>query len=295
MLWRFFSVAAFCAWLFVAHALAQSNIIGGGFYGDVKSAAYSGPGDVVASNWLAWGGFRAFNLSKANAGTASFDWKCGASTGTVHVTTGGGLNSTDTSNMSSTCGATTISLTKLYDQTGNAHHWDTCISSTDCPVITLSGIGTGPAIKATVAAASTQGISASSFPAQAQPFTYSMVVVNTSGTVSEFLYGSTSGSGAAGACGFEWATSNFGPHCSVGAVSAVNNYYNGASSDANVNGTTNTGAGPGTLGIVANSVGVGFWPSQSNGDGSFAEFGVNTSSTEIYSSLVTNQRTYWGF
>lgn len=107
-------------------ALAQSNIIGGGMFGDVKvsSATYAGPGDVISGATAFWS-CRAYNL--ASVGTKAYRIvRASDSTQTDINSLASGK--CDTITPTTFCIATTCKVVTYYDQSGAL----ACAGSTAC-------------------------------------------------------------------------------------------------------------------------------------------------------------------
>jgi hypothetical protein len=262
--------------------------------GKSAAAAYTGPGDIVASAKAFWG-LRAYNA--ASIGNNCCDIKRASdSTTQTFVTVSGGL--VDKASIATFLTSTTGTITKWYDQTGNG--FDVAgDGARQLPPIGLNVLGTNPAAQP-VSASPNDLLVTSSTITQAQPFTVSMVCNRTTvgggdciwlnDAPSIFVQAQTANTWrmfAGSALGSITVNDN--------ATNALNCVFNGASSDFNVNGTAHTGdAGSGGLSgakmfifsnpafpWIGNCFEIGLWPSAFSG----------TNSTN----MSANQHTFWGF
>lgn len=107
--------------LLAASVMAQSQLtlLGAG-PGQAGCAAYTGPGDVVASA-TAWWGLRGYSAAYSTGSNPAADIiRASDSTSTtINITSCGDLN---VAAVTSFCASTTCKFTQLYDQTGNGHH-----------------------------------------------------------------------------------------------------------------------------------------------------------------------------
>jgi hypothetical protein len=295
-------------WLLVFFALllpipAQAQLtatgVGGGFGAPAGGGPYTGPGDVV-SGATAWYGLRAYNASYATGTNPAVDLvdQAGANTITINILANGALDLASISAWVTAHSVTTILVTKLYDQTGNAHHVaQTTVAS--MPTLNTSGLGAG---LPTMVFSGGQFDSASF--TLAQPLSYSAAAVRV---------GTADGGVLAGINGND-AEMRFGPSApnqifvfsgsaaitqvaTDGTWHALQGVLNGASSVMNVNGTSGTTGASGTNGITA---GGGFYFGRSAfGDltGSMTEGGVwpFAFTGANMTALSGNQRAYWGF
>ncbi len=232
----------------------QARIPGPG--GTPAVAGYVGPGDVKTSAKVYWG-LRAYNAAYATALGASFDWSCTNGsffTGTVHVTTTGGLNATELASIASTCAANDVNFQKLYDQSGA----NACSGSVPCDIalsnvttekFLVNCIGSLPCITNTTTSNTGFGPTTSAGTI-AQPFTISAVYGRTAGTTSygvavdsgndlAFL-GSNNATNKGRASGSVEIT----PTMSDNAVHAVQALFNGTGTNSivNIDGTETTGS-----------------------------------------------------
>jgi Concanavalin A-like lectin/glucanases superfamily len=163
-------------------AVAQSNIIGGGVFGDAKKigvATFQGPGDV-ASGALAWGSCaRVYDAALASTSTSLCDLVSssaptvvlctlrGSSTGFVDLSAycAGSLTP------AATCAAATgavCNVSKVYDQTGNSNHF-TNVTAASQPVLTFSALNSLPGMTGTNGAST--AITTTTSISATQPYT----------------------------------------------------------------------------------------------------------------------------
>ena len=169
MIWRVLALLLLAA----LPARAQTGMAGwqGELY-PYTAAPYVGPGDLVPGAFV-WWGVRAYNLAYATAAGGSFDWTCvngSTFTGTVHVTITGDLNATESGTAESECGLQVISVSKIYDQTGNGVN---CLQGTsaDQPSYFTTGGGSVRTYNFT----SNVGWCTATSPTTAQPISISLV------------------------------------------------------------------------------------------------------------------------
>ena len=154
----------------VSPANAQMLLLGVGSNRPVSGGSYSGPGDVVASA-LGWWGLRAYDGTKAAALTAALQLcTSGDAVCTdIHVTSTGGLNTSEISSAGCSTGGACTAKT-VYDQSGNGHN---CTNATEGarPFFNKDYFGAGkPGIYAVNG--SNRQLNCASLPTQAVPFTY---------------------------------------------------------------------------------------------------------------------------
>jgi hypothetical protein len=246
--------------------------------------AYEGPGDIVASA-AAWWGLRAY--SDATIGDAAVRLRRSSDNAEQNFATiaDGGL---DLAAISTFKGAANLFVVNLFDQTGNARHFEQTTAASQ-PALILSGIGSLPIVRfSTGSEFMYTGVDFG-----AQPFTHSFVCKRTSGLS---LIGTT---GAQVYTGYKTneifmaaGAGEIGVTVTGGIYHAVQAVYSGVSSDLNVNGSANS-VSPGTnahvtafqfntnFDLVADVAELGVWS-------------VAFSSGQS-SSMSSNQRTYWGF
>lgn len=216
--------------------------------------AYTGPGDIV-SGAKAWWGLRAYNATYATALGASFDWFCsnaGSHSGTVHVTSAGGLNATEIASIASTCAAAQVQLNKLYDQSGSLacggaacdvsdinagdnSYIVSCLGSLPC----TSGLNTGSGFRQATSVAISQPFTVSGVYARTAAFTSYQVAFDSAND--NAFVGNLNSANKARAAG---NGAEIDPTMSDSVVHAVQALFNGTgtSSVVNVDGTETTGS-----------------------------------------------------
>jgi hypothetical protein len=313
-----------CAVLAGVGAAAQTNVVGGGFFGDARSrstATYSGPADVVASPILFYG-LRPVSLAYATATgklanivRASDSHACdvlAATTGGMGLTANCGTGGDNGQSASAFCNATTCAVATLYDQSGaNACSTAACdltqATSTKRPALTFNCVNTS--LPCMTFNGTSSILSRASSPTQAQPFTYSSVWNVTGACTGTFCVPLVSD--ALGNYVAMWIQSNnlriaIETNVSGAGVTANNIFtlntwnitqaiFNSTSSILNFNGTTPSLTGTvGTHGM-ANSLNFG---SDTNDffNGPIVEVGVWGSGFNgtQQSNMCHNQYLYWG-
>jgi hypothetical protein len=273
------------------------------------TTAYHGPGDVsgVGAATAAWG-LRAFTAAIAAAGTqvlvnlrrdsdnATVDILV-ASSGGLGLTTnaaGGAVNGVSVSVFK---GSANLFIPKIYDQSGNGFDM-TQANAAIQPALILSVLGSLPVMRFSGAP---QYLTMAGTLTQAQPFTVSVVASRTGRIGSQgAAVGSSSANGLSGFSGtnlgFMYAGSAATTSVADSTFHALQYVFNGASSDLNVNGSSNT-VNPGTGNLSA----VNMYFGDDSGSNIFAgdiyegmlfssAFSPTTSS-----SLSANQRAWCGF
>jgi hypothetical protein len=260
-------------------------------------ATYTGPGDIVA--FTHWWGLRAYNAAGIGANCVDIIRASDSSTATFATIAGGGVN---LSGIASFLTATTGKVSKLYDQVGTSH----LLSGTFAPAITLSAIGsggTGPAIKITFDASLPATLVVTMGGSQSQPFTLSTVAALTTAATHTAVAGTSSPALVAmgfssntppNGYGYASTNTNTSNTVAVATAACINNFYNGASSNFNLNGTATTSINPG-----ANALGTDFmyggWPGVDSFGGTSVELGIiNGGSGANNTSLASNQAAFWG-
>ena len=262
--------------------LRRGQAVGRGALDASAAVTYQGPGDIV-SGALFWGSpARAYSASFAAGGTAVLNLvdQAGANPITVNILSTGFVDVTSITNWVAANSVSTIKVSQLYDQTGNARH-ATQATLANMPTLTLSAINGLPALEG-------NGSFRLDTPTitQSQPFSVSGVIKRT-GSTSTAMHAMGAGSGGAITFGFNSASGqgrvggsslvNFAG-LTEGSFNAMTAAHNGASSAYNFNGTDVTGQafGAGTFSgnafrILDSGVGVapltgqvmeaGVWPS----------------------------------
>lgn len=252
--------------------------------------SFYGPGDLVPGS-SSWWGLRAYSRAYARNGGPCMDivrTSDGGLTKTINVRKDGSL---DTATIASLGYA--VSVSKLYDQTGNGHHMLQATLA-NMPTLTLNGLGTRPIMNFN---GTSTRMDESGTLTISNPFTISNVFFSTN-------QGGRIWRITAGACGHNAANAN-----QLIAFATANNItlnitdsayhtwqavFNGASSDNYVDGTANTGD-TGTVASAAYTQTLG-----TNGtsflNGKILEAGIWLSalSTGNKAALHSNQRAYWG-
>lgn len=144
---------------------------------------YTGYVDSFASPLGCWG-FTACSAAIGAANTSAVQWNCtngGAQSGTLHVTSTGGLNASDISSMNTVCGAQPITV-QLTNQMNPGTADMTNGTSATRPVYTASAVNSLPC--ATFDGATTF-LGASLTTLTAQPYTISVVAMRTGNTSAE--------------------------------------------------------------------------------------------------------------
>lgn len=309
-----FSVAGF----------AQENIVGSGVY--VTANTYTGPGDVV-SGALAWWGLRAYNRAYATStgNVGIFRRSSDSTTCTGKVNTKGQLDLTTTycagsTNLVNWCGASsgTCSATTLYDQSGaNACSSGACnitqATNGTQPQLSFNCLNTSlPCLILGASGGQSYSLATAvmTFTTAAQPYTASLVAYGLASPGANDLFVGADNvanaqSGWVGPLsgGADWymyaaAGSSINVAVSNSAWHAVQAYFDGASSEFNIDGTDNGGT-TGTDGLTAvTQIWVGAEPTGLGSEttsGKFAEGGYwpNGSSTNRLATC-NNQQAYWG-
>lgn len=274
--------------------------------------SYVGPGDVVSSA-LVWYGLRAY--SSATVGNSAIDIQRNSDSATCTaiktIAAGASIGQLDVSvgvpcagaTVTAFCNATTCTVTKFYDQTGNGRD---SIQATvgQQGTLFLNSLSTMPVVQSIAKA----GYHTTTTITNSQPITIAAVANRISGTASGIgMVLDKDNSNGPGPL-FGWASGANLANCSDGQISnlsgsATDNTYhslicvvNGASSTTAVDGTGTTGslgattvAGPvhlfatsaGTQTMIGNWVESGAWS---------AAF-----SNVQYAAMSSNARAFWGF
>lgn len=261
---------------------------------------YTGPGDVVGGA-LAWYGLRAYNGVYASPGTnpaVDLVDQAGANPITIAILSNGNLDVASISTWVTAHSVTTIKVTKIYDQSGNAKH---ALQATlaNMPALLLNQIGSLPALRYTGGASSGQTLVTSGTVTQAQPFTISTAYQRTSANSGNFNPVLCAFSGATGILGnFNmFAGSSVGPTQTDNAFHAGQGMFNGASSSAYVDGVLTSSLNPGAGGYSANTISLG---GDNAGNrflnGFILEAGLWGSDISANNAAMnSNQHAYWGF
>jgi len=253
---------------------------------------YVGPGDIVAgaSNW--WG-LRSYSSDKLNYRTVRLRRSSDNQEQDFYTTASGILN---LSAITAFAGGSNLFASVLYDQAGNANLTQTTQSQQ--PQFISNNLSGTPSLRFTDAAASAMTVSSI---VATQPFTVSWVANRTSPGVfnATFLSANIVASGFAPTEGFLYhlapSETDIGTGTPVGTYHAVQNVFNGASSDLNIDGVSNI-TNPGTN----NMSGRFDWSDDqfnNHMEGNAMEIGVwDIAFTSVQSFLMAqNQMTYWAF
>jgi hypothetical protein len=264
-------------------------------------AAYTGPGDVVSAAVAAWG-LRGYNAAYATGSNPAIDI-CDTSTG-LTCTTGikilsNGKLDVATASGSAAC-ATSCSVTKLYDQTGNGYHL-TQATIGKAPVLTFNCLNTSlPCM--TFTKANSQFLATSSGPTTALPVSWSFVASQTTAATGNIIgdaAGSTGRSGVFRGSSNSWGLYNASGCCTAtasdSAFHAAGAVFNGASSSQSIDGGT---AVTGNTGSGANGANYYLCNNQNNSycDGKITEaefWGIALTSNQI-AALCHDKYAYWG-
>lgn len=247
----------------------------------VVSSAYTGPGDIVSGAYF-WGGLRAYNAAYATGSNPALDLvdQAGANPLTVNILSTGRLDVASINTWVTANSVSTIKVTKLYDQTGNARHVVEA-TLTNMPVLNLTGFGSLPAIVFT--AASSHRLKSTGTYTLSQPNTFSFVYNRTSGGSNfqealGFQNDATIFMPSGGGANTLYLQANSGSAdvtATVATWHAVQGIFNSASSAAYVDGSGTTGLNPGSSGVTTRAIFIAGQPSLANYyGGSIAEFGI---------------------
>lgn len=270
---------------------------------DAASVSFTGAGDII-SGALAWWGLRAYNAAYATGSNPAIDivkTSDGSALQTINILSTGALDTATISGL-----GYGVSVTKLYDQTGNGNHL-TQATLANMPVLTLNSIGVLPAM--TFVRTSDQGLSTTTGIAFSQPHSISHVSKRTSGAAG---WGTVVSFGDASVVvGYEdpfSGTTSLTLYASATfvTVSAADNSTHaiqllgsGASSIIYVDGSSNV-VSAGTLGSASGTYTRAITLGEYNGvdghDGTIHETGVwSGDKSGLFSSINSNQHAYWGF
>jgi len=263
---------------------------------DPGISTYVGPGDIFPSANF-WVGLRAYARSTAGNKCINLRRDSDQATQDFNTLATGVI---DLASITTFKGSANLFVTRLYDQTGNGFDYAQTTAANQ-PAFTLNALGTNPGITFTKSTSlAMQGVI--NIQVSAQPFTISAVAltnnVNGYGTV----LGQNTGPMVGGFlvappaffhmnAGTDVATVS----ASTGTFYAIQYVFNGASSDCNVNGSTNTiNPGTGAWATADRS-----WLSNLGNylDGIMMEVGgwASAFAAGTSASMSSNQRSQWGF
>jgi hypothetical protein len=259
------------------------------------STGYTGPGDI-ASGAAAWWGLRGYNAAYSTGSNPACDLvdQAGANPITINILSNGSLDVASINTWVAANSVTTIKLTKLYDQTGNANHVSQATLG-NMPVISLSVIGSLPAILYNFV--NSQSLQGSTLPVSAYPLWGSYVAERIGNTIANNMVIQHSGGNAE--LGFRNSANTVYSYAGLvltatandNSFHAVQSLISGVDSDSlyvdgsNTTGDAFTSAPLGHV-IVGNSA----------MDGYICEAGLwGSDQTTHNSAMNSNQHTYWGF
>jgi hypothetical protein len=252
--------------------------------------SYTGPGNIVAGAAV-WGGLRAYSLATAGTRAINLRRDSDQATSDFNTLANGNL---DVASIATFKGAANLFVAKLYDQSGNAQD---LVQSTaaiqpafllgvlgSLPVMRfngtstclLSNVGLGGSFTLSTVARRNSGLAAGS-------------IVGTGSDPTQVTFGTTSGQI------YMYGGSVFSISTTEGALHAIQAVFNGASSDLNIDGTSNVG-NPGISGVSS-----GLLLGQTNNANFFLGDAVELGgwgsvfSPANSSSMSANQHAYWGF
>lgn len=215
---------------------SQTTLLSGAAAG---AAPYTGPGNIVAGAKF-WGGLRAYTSSLCTGTTPAIDvvdTATGLTTTTINIATNCYLD-----NAAVLALGYGVSVTKLYDQTGNSNF---LVSTTlsRMPILTQNQINTFPAMTFTVG--SNHLLNSGATPSStSQPFSISAVARRTASVQnSRILIGSTIGlylSSTTDNLLVYAGNQNPVAGATEGTYHALQGTFNGASSIGSVNGSSTT-------------------------------------------------------
>lgn len=156
-------------------------------YVPASGSSYTGPGDIV-SGAFAWYGLRGYSAAYSTGSNPAIDVvdQAGANPLTANILSNGRLDVASISAWVTANSVTTIKVTKLYDQTGNARH---IVQATlaNMPVLNLTGFGSLPAL--VYVGANSERLSTASTYTMAQPLTLSGVYNHTASASTTEVFG----------------------------------------------------------------------------------------------------------
>jgi hypothetical protein len=268
-----------------------------------KSASYTGPGDVV-SGAISWYGLRAYNAAYATGSNPAIRLvdQAGGNQQIFNILSDGTLDVASIQTWVTANSVSTIKVNRIYDQVGSVHLEQATLAN--MPVLVLSGnpdlASNRPAIQFT--GSSSQVLTTGSYPSTNQPISYATVAQRV-GTANGGILSGNGGepelSFGPGAANQVFVFANNTPATQAATDSAfhgIQGVFNGASSVANVDGTSGSTANAGSTGIVASQFRMGIRFSDYL-TGYVCEGGVWTVafSGGDMTSLNTNQQAYWGY
>ena len=274
--------------------LASSAASGGG--------GYSGPGDVVTTNWIAFNGLRAFSSATRGQKLANVCDAADAHCADMlsDATTGNAVVPSSNPNCSSSGNCT---VKTLYDQSGSLACASTACDLTQATIAnrpTLTIGCTGGKVCLTFTA--TQSLSSGSVsPFASQPFSGSLVGERTGNFTTQMIFTGAVGGDVQVAflssanTGYVYAGTVASTTVSDSAFHSIQGVFNNASSVLDVDGSSSavsSGVNNFTTGIcMSNSCAGGFGIT-----GNIAEVAWwAADKSASFAAMNTNQHTYWGF
>lgn len=257
---------------------AQVSMTGAG-KGAPGSAAYTGPGDL--QTFGVWGGLRCYNA--AYTGNVADVYAPADATHTLITCSAGGIINETLQLLATTC-LVSCTVKTLYDQTGGGNNFTDLTFSVLRPTYITSCNGALPCLRFTSSLYLTTSYT------QAQALSTSWVANHTSDVANETVIGSSNFYSGFTSSNLTLFYANGGGAISVSATQnvwhAANAVFNGASSTANVDGSTGSDS-IGTAGVSSPWVG--------KSDIDFSEAGVMSGSFSAgnMTALCHNQRLYW--
>lgn len=265
-----------------------------GAFDPAAAAGYQGPVDAVAGATHYWG-LRAVTLASIGANAVELRESGGNTLQTFATIAGGGL---DLAAIATFKGANNLFVRRIYDQIGTDHMIQASNSVQPPFILNIAAGGTLPVLQILTGGQYLETTLAGG--AISQPYTLSAVARRTTGTADSYIMGG-------GSTGVQFATTSgristfsgsgaFVDGNTENVFHSINIAYNGASSDMNIDGTSNSKSpGTGTVGAT-----IGFLAQSGQGSA------TNTEMVEhiIYSSALSsanltaldvNQSAYWAY
>lgn len=310
MRWRLAIVGIICASLFAWNvALPQSNIVGGGLYGDVKrsSGGYTGPLDVMGTaNTSFWMGLQCpYNTYSGDLADV-WDAATGSTTETLLTCSSGGTINQTVHTLAVTC-ASGCNIATIYDTSGQTN----CTSAA-CNLVQATNSLRPPLSQSIISGKLVAQCTGSTFMATAnnfsgtlsQPFSMSAYAEQTSVASYGTILGTFDGGLALGGL-FYTATANqvlmyvsssltaFASEMD-GTFNAIQALFNNASSEYNVNGTV-TGVNIASTDSLYTGAPLAICDTNSQPlTGYFAEGGAFTGDqSSKFATMSSNQATRW--
>jgi hypothetical protein len=259
-------------------------------------ATYTGPGDVV-SGAVYWYGLRGYSAAYSTGTNPAVDLvdQAGANPITINIKSDGTLDVAAIATWVAAHTVTTIKVTKLYDQSGNAAHGIQATLAA-MPVLTLNVIGVRPALTFSGG----QSVITGTVTTVSQPWTVSGSTRVTAATGSYAgTFGTNVGWGSDGGTNqidLQAGADFFLNILTPSTFQVVQGVANGVSSTIKVdNGSLNTGSA-GTNGLGTSVIiGSGTFSNRLTGDILNIGFWPSAISSGNQTSLYNQDKAYWGF